>query len=54
MRFPLVLGEISDLSNAVLIEQRDRAKRILENQLESELDYIFTNDNEYLTTKTNL
>ena len=54
MRFPSVLDEISDLSNKVLQLQRDKARKIIDNQLDSELDYIFTNDHQYLSSKTDL
>jgi vacuolar protein sorting-associated protein 1 len=51
-RFPTVSGEIADLTSRVLQQQRDKAKQVLENQLDSELDYIFTNDQDYLTSRT--
>lgn len=53
-RFPPIMDEISDLASRVLQEQRERAKQIVTEIIESEQGYLFTNDVEYLVSKTQL
>lgn len=54
IRFPQVLDEISEISSRVLQDQRDKARVVVENIIDSELGYIFTNDADYLTSKASL
>lgn len=54
MRFPSILDEISEMSRKVLEGQKQKAEQVVRNQIESEMNFIFTNDEQYLTTKTNL
>ncbi|CAD8078311.1 unnamed protein product [Paramecium sonneborni] len=53
-RFPSVLDEISEMSRKVIESQRAKAEQVVINQIESEMNYIYTNDEEYLTTKADL
>eukprot|EP00742_Colponemidia_sp_Colp-10_P002968 GILJ01003167.1.p1 GENE.GILJ01003167.1~~GILJ01003167.1.p1 ORF type:complete len:757 (-),score=123.34 GILJ01003167.1:152-2422(-) len=53
-RFPQVTGEISDLVSSVLARERDRAKEVVDALIDSEEGYIFTNDSEYISSRTNL
>ena len=54
IRFPMVLDEISEISSRVLQDQRDKARVVVENIIDAELGYIFTNDADYLTSKASL
>jgi vacuolar protein sorting-associated protein 1 len=54
VRFPQVLDEISEISSQVLQDQRDKTRVVVENIIDSELGYIFTNDPEYLTSNVSL
>jgi hypothetical protein len=49
-----VLDEISDISSQVLQDQRDKTRVVVENIIDAELGYIFTNDADYLTSKASL
>lgn len=48
-RFPGLVGEILEVVVKVLQEERDKAKEIIEDIIESEQGYLFTND--YLMSK---
>lgn len=53
-RFPTILDAISDISSQVLSEQRNKAKEVVENLIDSEMGYIFTNDQDYLTMNASI
>jgi len=53
-RFPSMSGEISDLSSHVLAKERENCRQIVENLIDAEEGYIFTNDVEYLTKRTDI
>jgi hypothetical protein len=53
-RFPQVFQEISEISARVLQDQRDKTKLIVENIVDAELGYIFTNDPDYLTSRSSV
>lgn len=47
-RFPQIIGEVQDIVSRILIKERDNTKLIVENIIDAELGYLFTNDYEYL------
>ncbi|KAL4444748.1 hypothetical protein ABPG74_015956 [Tetrahymena malaccensis] len=53
-RFPTVMDEIADITSRVLQAQRDQAKEVVNNIIESEQGYLFTNDLGYLAHRTHL
>ncbi|CAG9332684.1 unnamed protein product [Blepharisma stoltei] len=53
-RFPTMAGEIGDISSHVLVKEREACKSIVENLIDAEEGYIFTNDVEYLAKRTDL
>lgn len=53
-RFPGLVGEILEIVSKVLAEERDATKEILEDIIDSEQGYLFTNDYDYLTNRTDI
>ena len=53
-RFPTILDAISDISSQVLTEQKNKTKVVVENLIDAELGYIFTNDQDYLTMNASI
>jgi vacuolar protein sorting-associated protein 1 len=53
-RFPSLSSEISDIASQVLAKERDRTREIVESIIAAEEGYIFTNDLEYLTQRTEI
>lgn len=53
-RFPSLAGEISDLASRVIGREKEKTREIVESMITSEEGYIFTNDSEYLTQRTEL
>mmetsp|Transcript_13179 Transcript_13179/g.13285 ORF Transcript_13179/g.13285 Transcript_13179/m.13285 type:complete len:336 (-) Transcript_13179:43-1050(-) len=53
-RFPSLVAEIGDISSHVLIKERENCRIIVEELVDSEEGYIFTNDVEYLAKRTDL
>jgi len=51
-RFPAIIDDINDIVNKALKEEKDISKELIENVIESERTYIFTNDIEYMTQRT--
>ena len=51
-RFPAIIDDINDIVNKVLKEEKEITKELIENVIESERTYIFTNDLEYMTQRT--
>ncbi len=47
-RFPGLVGEVLEVVSKVLIQERDISKDILDDIIESEQGYLFTNDFDYL------
>ncbi len=48
------MGEILEVVSKVLTEERDTCKEILEDILESEMGYLFTNDLDYLMNRSEI
>ena len=53
-RFPGLVGEVLEVVSKVLIQERDIAKDILDDIIESEQGYLFTNDFDYLMNRTEI
>ena len=53
-RFPTLAAEITDISSHVLARERDKTREIVESIIASEEGYIFTNDLDYLTQRTEI
>jgi hypothetical protein len=45
---------VTEIVSKVLIKERDNAKVVVENIIDAELGYLFTNDYEYLMQRTNI
>ena len=53
-RFPGMQGEIMDIITKVLHKERDKARVMVEAIIDSELNYLFTNDMDYKNNKTSI
>ena len=53
-RFPSLVSEICNIASYVLAQERDNTREIVESIITSEEGYIFTNDYEYLTQRTDI
>jgi hypothetical protein len=53
-RFPAIVSEISEITSKVLQEEREKAKQVVVNIIDSELGYLFTNDLDYLSSRTSI
>ncbi|MCQ2973125.1 MAG: dynamin family protein [archaeon] len=51
-RFPQAVNDMSDLISNYLIEERDKTKYIVDSVVDMEINYLFTNDYEYLNNFT--
>lgn len=54
LRFPSIIDEITDCTFKVLRDEKENTRQIIENMIESEQCYVFTNDVEYMTKRTNI
>ena len=53
-RFPSMIGEVMDVITQVLQSEREKARYIVESVIDSEQNYLFTNDMDYLTNRTDI
>jgi len=53
-RFPSLSHEIGDLASHVLHKEREACREIVEKMVDSEETYVFTNDIDYLTARTDI
>lgn len=53
-RFPSLAHEISDIASHVLYKEREGCREIVENMVDSEETYVFTNDLDYMTARTDI
>ena len=51
-RFPQAINDMTDLVTNYLIEERDKAKYLVDSIVDMEINYLFTNDPEYLNNFT--
>lgn len=52
LRFPRIIDDVNDFVTKFLNEERDKAKYIVDSIVDMEINYLFTNDYEYLTNYT--
>lgn len=53
-RFPAIIPDIVDITSRALKEERDTAQSLIENIIESEQTYIFTNDLAYANERSSI
>jgi GTP-binding protein EngB required for normal cell division len=53
-RFPALIGEMNELATFVLARERETTREIVESMITAEEGYIFTNDLEYLSSRTDI
>ena len=51
-RFPQAVNDMSDLVSNYLMEERDKTKYLIDSIVEMEINYLFTNDYDYLNNYT--
>ena len=51
-RFPQAINDMSDLVSNYLIEERDKTKYLIDSVVDMEINYLFTNDYDYLNNFT--
>ena len=51
-RFPQAVNDMTDLVSNYLIEERDKTKYLIDSIVDMEINYLFTNDYEYLNNFT--
>ena len=51
-RFPQAINDMTDLVTNYLIEERDKTKYLIDSVVDMEINYLFTNDYEYLNNFT--
>ena len=51
-RFPQAINDMTDLISAYLFEERDKTKYLLDCMVDMEINYLFTNDYDYLNNFT--
>jgi len=54
MRFPSLRPEIMDIVCQILQAERDRARDIVEAIIDSEQNYLFTNDTDYKENRSSI
>jgi hypothetical protein len=53
-RFPSMIGDVMDIITQVLQQEREKARYIVEAVIDSEQNYLFTNDFDYLQNRTDI
>lgn len=53
-RFPSMIPEVMDIIVNVLQDEREKTRVIVESIIDAEQNYLFTNDSDYLTTRTDI
>jgi hypothetical protein len=53
-RFPPLIGEVSDVVTRVLLQEKEACRSVVERVIDAEESYIFTNDLEYLATRSDI
>ena len=51
-RFPKIIDDMNDFVTKFLQGEKDKAKHIVDSIVEMEINYLFTNDNDYLINYT--
>lgn len=53
-RFPTLVPEVMDIILNCLQEEKERTRAIVESIIDAEQNYLFTNDADYLTNRTDI
>ena len=53
-RFPTLIPEVMDIIITVLQDEREKTRGIVEAIIDAEQNYLFTNDNDYLSNRTDI
>ena len=53
-RFPSLIPEVMDIIISVLQEEREKTRVLAESIIDAEQNYLFTNDSDYLTNRTDI
>jgi hypothetical protein len=53
-RFPSMIPEVMDIIVNVLQEEREKTRIIVESLIDAEQNYLFTNDTDYLSSRTDI
>lgn len=53
-RFPSLIPEVMDIIINVLQEEREKTRALVESVIDAEQNYLFTNDADYLTQRTDI
>jgi len=53
-RFPSMIPEVMDIIVTVLQDEREKTRSLVESIIDSEQNYLFTNDADYLTNRTDI
>lgn len=53
-RFPSLIPEVMDIIITVLQDEREKTRVLVESIIDAEQNYLFTNDNDYLTNRTDI
>ena len=53
-RFPTMIPEVMDIITQVLQAEREKTRNIVESIIDSEQNYLFTNDMDYLQNRTDI
>lgn len=54
MRFPALIPEVMDIIIGVIQDEREKTRAIVEAIIDAEQNYLFTNDSDYLTNRTDI
>jgi vacuolar protein sorting-associated protein 1 len=53
-RFPSLIPEVMDIIITVLQDEREKTRVLVEQLIDAEQNYLFTNDSDYLTNRTDI
>jgi hypothetical protein len=53
-RFPSMIPEVMDIIVNVLQDEREKTRVIVESLIDAEQNYLFTNDTDYLSNRTDI
>ena len=51
-RYPKMISNISELANKFLLEEKEKAKKLIDSIIDMDINHLFTNDYEYMTSWT--
>lgn len=54
VRFPSIIPDVMEVITACLVNERDKCRDLVESIIDSEQNYLFTNDIDYLQNRTDI